>query len=82
FRAEEVVPGCAHPQLLVAPARARSVRAAVPVDLDAVLHALLERDPRRRPRTALEALRLLASARPGGAARTWPSFADRLLDVD
>lgn len=82
FRAEEVVPGCAHPQLLVAPARARSVRSGVPVDLDAVIHALLERDPRRRPRTALEALRLLASALPGGAARTWPSFADRLLDVD
>jgi len=81
FRIDEVVPGCPHPQLLVAPTRARTVRADVPVDLDAVIHVLLERDPRRRPRTALEALRLLASALPGGEGRAWPAFADRMLDA-
>jgi serine/threonine protein kinase len=81
FRDEEVVPGCVHPQLLVAPARARALRDGVPVDLDAAIHALLERDPRRRPRTALEALRLLASALPDGETPAWPPFADRMLDV-
>ncbi|HXM55933.1 MAG TPA: serine/threonine-protein kinase [Candidatus Dormibacteraeota bacterium] len=81
FRVEEVVPGCPHPQLLVAPVRARTLRADVPADLDAVIHALLERDPRRRPGTALEALRLLAAALPGGEPTGWPSFADEMLDA-
>ena len=81
FRVEEVVPGCRHPQLLVAPPRARDLRADLPLDLDAVIHALLERDPRRRPRSSLEVLRLLASALPAEEARAWPPFADRLLDA-
>jgi eukaryotic-like serine/threonine-protein kinase len=81
FRTEEAVPGCAHPQLLVVPRRASDLSAELPADLDAVIHALLERDPRRRPGSAIEVLRLLASALPADEARAWPPFADRLLDA-
>jgi eukaryotic-like serine/threonine-protein kinase len=81
FGPEPAVPGCAHPQLLVAPPRARSLRADLPADVDAVIHALLERDPRRRPRSALETLRLLGPALPGTDGTAWPAFADRLLDA-
>jgi serine/threonine protein kinase len=78
FPAEEAGPDGGHPHRTV-PARARVLRPDLPIDLDVVLHTLLERDVRRRPRTALDALRLLASALPAGEARAWPPVADRLL---
>lgn len=65
----------------VVPARARILRPDLPIDLDVVLHSLLERDVHRRPRTALETLRLLAAAVPSNEVRAWPPFADRLLQA-
>jgi serine/threonine protein kinase len=81
FRADEARPGCEHPQLLVVPARARALRPRLPADLDDVIHALLDRDPRRRPQSAHEALRLLAAALPPGETPAWPPFAEELLDT-
>jgi hypothetical protein len=46
-----------------------------------VIHALLDRDPRRRPRSAHEALRRLAATLPPGEAPAWPPFAVELLDT-
>ena len=60
--------------------RARSLRPGLPAELEGALHALLERDAGRRPRTALDALRRLAAALPPGEA-SWPAFAGRLLDT-
>jgi serine/threonine protein kinase len=81
FRAEEVEPGCDPPRLLPAPVRARALRPRLPVEVDVVIHSLLELDPRRRPQSAHEALRMLAAARPPGEAPAWPSFAEELLDT-
>ncbi|HXM56146.1 MAG TPA: serine/threonine-protein kinase [Candidatus Dormibacteraeota bacterium] len=69
----------AFPQLAHAPVRARAVRPSLPVAADDAIHALLERDPARRPQTALEALRLLAGALPAGEEPLWPDFVDGLL---
>jgi eukaryotic-like serine/threonine-protein kinase len=79
FCADDAAPGCEFPQLLTQPARARALVPSLPPDLDDVVHALLERDARRRPQTALEALRLLASALPAGEEGAWPPFVDLLL---
>jgi eukaryotic-like serine/threonine-protein kinase len=67
------------PQLLEAPVRARVAEPSLPLDVDIVIHALLERSPRSRPGTAMEAIRLLAAALPAGEAPAWPSFVDDLL---
>jgi serine/threonine protein kinase len=75
-------PGCEFPQLVVAPARARGLRRCLPASVDAAIHALLERDASRRPRTALETLRLLAAALPSGEEATWPGFVDGLLESE
>lgn len=79
FTSDDVGPGCRFPQLLTSPARARLVVPSLPAGLDAALHALLERDARRRPQTALETLRLLAAAMPADEATMWPPFVSRLL---
>lgn len=80
FDPGDAVPGCEYPQLLTAPARARVLHSALPEDVDIVIHALLERHPDLRPQTALETLRLLASALPDGEEAVWPDFIDSLLD--
>lgn len=67
------------PQLLERPARARALRPGLPPEVDAVIHALLERDPDRRPPTAMEALRLLSEALPAGEERPWPAAAGAAL---
>jgi len=79
FRSEDAVPGCEYPQLLTRPMRARVCRPSVPVDLDLVIHALLEREAKLRPQSALETLRMLAEALPDGEDGTWPPFVDRLM---
>ena len=73
-------PGGEHPQLLETAPRVRTLRPRLPLELDAAIHALLEPDPRHRPRSALEALHLLASALPFGELPAWPAFADELLE--
>jgi serine/threonine protein kinase len=67
------------PQLVQRPARARTLRPGLPTDLDVAIHALLERDPARRPPTALAALRLLRGALPPDEGPAWPAFADAAL---
>jgi serine/threonine protein kinase len=75
FAAGEVMPGCPHSALLVTPARARELRPGLPEELDAAIHALLERDARGRPGSAMEALQLLAAAMPDGESVASPPFA-------
>lgn len=79
FRVDDAAPGCEYPQLLTVPVRASDLVPSLPLDLDDVIHSLLEPDARRRPQTALQTLRMLAGALPDGEEAAWPSFVDGLL---
>jgi serine/threonine protein kinase len=69
-----------YPQLTRSPIPVRTLEPSVPMALEVVVHALLERDLRRRPQTALEALGLLAAALPDDEEPLWPQFVGRLLE--
>lgn len=72
---------CEFPQLVMAPARAQVIQPSLPAAVDVAIHALLEKDAKRRPQTALETLGLLAAALPRGDDATWPAFVDGLLEA-
>jgi len=79
FRVDDAAPGCDYPQLLTVPMRATELVPSLPLELDDVIHSLLEPDARRRPQTALQTLGMLAAAMPAGEEAPWPSFVDGLL---
>lgn len=66
-------------QLSHRPAPPRSLAPRVPRALDGAIRALLEPDPDRRPRSARDALALLARAVPPGQQGLWPRWTSRLL---
>jgi serine/threonine protein kinase len=79
FDSEEEEPGLVYRQLTEQPAPLRSVDPAIPDGLDHAICALLEPNPQRRPRTAMAALVLLASALPPDEEGLWPKWATRFM---
>jgi serine/threonine protein kinase len=67
------------PELVLRPRRARHLRPDLPPALDEAISLMLSRSLRRRPRTAVEALRLLDTALPAGEEGLWPEWAGALL---
>src|SRR5215472_13388489 len=75
-------PSCEFPQLVRAPARACVLRPSLAPSVDDAIHTLLERNATRRPRTALQTVRMLAAALPRREEPTWPGFVDGLLESE
>jgi eukaryotic-like serine/threonine-protein kinase len=63
-----------YPQLAGSPPPVRSFNPRVPVALDRAISALLASRPSDRPRNALAAMALLATALPRGQMRLWPEW--------
>jgi serine/threonine protein kinase len=78
FVSDESADG-SYPQLAARAPRAVALAPTLPRSLDLAIHSLLEPDPESRPQTALDALRLLAAALPGGEDGTWPGVVDSVL---
>jgi serine/threonine protein kinase len=68
------------PERLLRPRRPRHLRPELSPALDDAISRLLSHSLRRRPRTAVEALRLLDAALPAGEEALWPDWASGLLD--
>jgi serine/threonine protein kinase len=68
-----------YPQLTSRPRPPRAVRPEIPPTLEEAITALMDPDPRQRPRSATEALALLESILPDDEERLWPEWAGTLL---
>jgi eukaryotic-like serine/threonine-protein kinase len=68
------------PELVLRPRRPRRLRPEVPPALDEAIAGMLSRSLRRRPRSAVEVLRVLGAALPAGEEALWPEWAGALLD--
>jgi eukaryotic-like serine/threonine-protein kinase len=72
-------PDRAYPQLTQPPGPLRVRNPRIPQALENVITALLQRDPARRPPTAVAVLAILAASLPAGEEGLWPAWADRLV---
>jgi serine/threonine protein kinase len=68
-----------YPQLTQPPRPLRAHNPSISTALENLVTALLQRDPPRRPPTAMAALQVLAASLPAGEEGLWPAWADRLL---
>lgn len=68
------------PELPLRPRRPRHLRPELLPALDEAISLMLSHSLRRRPRTAVDALRLLDAALPAGEDALWPEWASTLLD--
>jgi eukaryotic-like serine/threonine-protein kinase len=74
FDPGENADGPNYPQLQGPPVPVRSIDRRVPVSLDRAISALLAPHPSDRPRDALAAMALLATALPQRGVRLWPEW--------
>lgn len=79
FDVDEEGPDRTYPQLTQPPIPPRARDPSIHGALEDLIMALLQRDPIRRPPSAMAVLSILEASLPAGEEGLWPAWADRLL---